>query len=99
MVVARGCGEGENMFSHCHVLLFVTLWTAACQASLSFPLSWNLLRFISIKFVILSNHLILCHIVLLPSIFPSIRVSSNECGPLHQVAKILELQLQHQFFQ
>ena len=52
----------------------------------------------SIESVISSNHLILCHPLLLPSIFPCIRVLSNESS-LHRVAKVLELQLQHQFFQ
>ena len=62
-----------------HVQLFVTSWTAACQASLSFTISWRLLKFMSIELVILSNHLILCHpLLLLLSIFPSIRVFSNE---------------------
>ena len=57
----------------------MTPWTAACQASLSSSISWNLLKFISIELVILSNHPILCHsLLLLPSIFPSIRVFSNE---------------------
>ena len=54
-------------------------WTAACQASLSFTISWSLLKLMSIKLVMPSNHFILCHpILLLPSIFPSIRVFSNE---------------------
>ena len=62
-----------------HVLLFTTLWTAACQASLSITNSWSLLKLISIESVMPSNHLILCHPLLLqPSIFPSIRVFSNE---------------------
>ena len=62
-----------------HVLLFVTLSTAAPEASLSFTISWNLLKFMSIESVMLSNHLILCHpLLLLPSIFPSIRVFSSE---------------------
>ena len=52
-----------------------TPWTAARQASLSFTLSWSLLKFMSIKSVMLSNHLILCHpLLLLPSVFPRIRV-------------------------
>ena len=55
-----------------------TLWTAGCQASLSFTSSWNLLKLMSIESVMLSNHLILCHPLLLPSIFTSIRVFSNE---------------------
>ena len=62
-----------------HVQLFATPWTAACQASLSFTISWGLLKLMSIESVMLSNHLILCHpLLILPSIFPSIRVISNE---------------------
>ena len=54
----------------------------ACQASLSFTISWSLLKFMSIELVMLSNHLILCRPLLLPpSIFPSIRVFSNESTP------------------
>ena len=54
-------------------------WTAAHQASLSFTISRSLLNLMPIELVILSNHLILCHpLLLLPSIFPSIRVFSNE---------------------
>ena len=61
------------------VWLFVTPWTAACQASLSFTNSWSLLRFMYIESMMLSNHLIFCcPLLLLPSIFPSIWVSSNE---------------------
>ena len=61
------------------VQLFVTPWTAACQASLFITNSWSLLKLISIKSVMPSNHLILCHpLLLLPSIFPSMRVFSNE---------------------
>ena len=61
------------------VRLFVTPWTAACQASLSINSSWSLLNLMSIKSVMPSNHLILCHPLLLPpSIFPSTRVFSNE---------------------
>ena len=61
------------------VQLFATLWTAACQASLSFTISWSLLKLMSIELVILSNHLILCRpLLLLPSIFPSIGVFSND---------------------
>ena len=55
------------------------LWTAACQASLSFTISWSLFKLMSIESVMPSNHLILCHpLLLLPSIFPRIRVFSNE---------------------
>ena len=61
------------------VRLFATPWTAACQASLSITNSQNLLKLMSIASVMLFNHLILCHLLLLPpSIFPSIRVFSNE---------------------
>ena len=57
----------------------MTPWTEACQAPLSFTISWSLLKFMSIELVTLSHHLILCHPLLpLPSIFPSIRVFSNE---------------------
>ena len=74
---------------------FAILWTAASQASLSFTFSWNLLKFLSVESVMPSNHLILCHpLLLLPSIFPSIRIFSNE-WTLHQVAKVLVFQLQH----
>ena len=52
----------------------VTPWIAALQAFLSFTISWSLLQLMSIESVMLSNHLILCHPLLLPSIFPSIRV-------------------------
>ena len=58
---------------------FVTPWAAGHQAPLSYTISWNLLIFISIGSVMLSNHLILCHpFLLLPSIIPSIRVFSKE---------------------
>ena len=56
----------------------MTPCTAAHQASLSFTISWSFLKLLSIEPVILSNHLILCHSLLLPSIFPSIRVFSSE---------------------
>ena len=61
------------------VRLFATRWTAACQASLSITNSQSLPKCMSIELVMPSNHLILCHpLLLLPSIFPSIRVFSNE---------------------
>ena len=61
------------------VWLFVTPWTAACQASLSIANSQSLLKLMSIESVMPSNHLILCcPLLLLPSVFPSIRVFSNE---------------------
>ena len=62
-----------------HVRLFATPWTAACQASLSITNSRSLLKLMFIESVMPSNHLILCYPLLLPpSIFPSIRVFSNE---------------------
>ena len=61
-----------------HVQLFATPLTAACQASLSITNSWSLFKLTSIELVMPSNHFILCHPLLLPSIFPSIRVFSNE---------------------
>ena len=61
------------------VPLFATPWTAACPASLSITNSQSFLKLMSIKSVMSSNHLFLCHpFLLLPSIFPSIRVFSNE---------------------
>ena len=62
-----------------HVWLFVTPWTVAHQASLSFTISQSLLKLMSIESMMLSNHLVLCYpLLLLPSIFPSIRIFSNE---------------------
>ena len=62
-----------------HVRLFATQWTAAFQASLSITNSRGLLKLMSIESVMPSNHLVLCRpLLLLPSIFPSIRVFSNE---------------------
>ena len=61
------------------VQLFATPWTEACQDSLSISNSWSLLKLMSIESVMPSNHLILCHpLLLMPSTFPSIRVFSNE---------------------
>ena len=62
-----------------HARLFATRWTAACQAFQSFTVSLSLLRLMSIELVMPSCHLILCRpLLLLPSVFPSIRVFSNE---------------------
>ena len=62
-----------------HIQLFANPWTAARHASLSITISWSLLKLMSIDSVMLSNQLILCHpLLLLPSIFSSIRVFSNE---------------------
>ena len=71
----------QSVQSSCSVMsqLFATTLTAACQASLSITYSWSLLKLLSIESGMPSNHLILCHpLLLLPSIFPSIRVISNE---------------------
>ena len=82
------------------VQLFATPWTAACQACLSFPVSWSLLKLMSIKSVVPSNHLVLC-----PSPSPPAFNLSQHQGLFklvsssHQVAKVLEFQLQHQSFQ
>ena len=90
----------SSVQSLCCVWLFATPWTAAHQASLSISNSQSIPKLMSIESVMPSNHFILCHPFLLPlSIFPRIRVFSNESVLLHQVAKVLELQLQHQSFQ
>ena len=77
----RGARQTTVQFSSVqllsHVWLFVTLWSAACQASLSITNSQSLLKLMSIELVMPSNQLILCCPLLLPSIFPSIRVFSN----------------------
>ena len=73
----------ENQHYCCYLVAescptHATPYMVAGQAPLSSTISWSLLRFMSIESVMLSNHLILCHLLLLPSIFPSIRVFSNE---------------------
>ena len=71
--------SNSSVQSLSHVQLFATPWITACQASLSIINSWSLPKFMSIESVMLSNHLILCcPLLLLPSIFPSIRVFSKE---------------------
>ena len=74
------CDESiSSVQSLSHVQLFATPWTESRQASLSIVNSWSLLKLMSIQSVMSSNHLILCHPLLLPlSIFPSIRVFSRE---------------------
>ena len=73
------CLLSSSVQSLGRVRLFVTPWTAACQASLSITNSKSLLKLMSIESVMPSNHLILCHpLLLLLSILPSIRVFSNE---------------------
>ena len=83
-----------------HTQLSVTPWTAACQASLTFTISWSLLNLMSIELVMLSNP---SHPLSLPSP-PALHLSQHQglfqwVSSSHQVAKILELQLQHQSFQ
>ena len=66
------CIQFSSVQSLSHVQFVATPWTAACQASLSITNSWSLLKLMSIESVMPSNHLILCHpLLLLPSIFPS----------------------------
>ena len=91
-VIASGRGRGKGWLQREYlwlwyssvqslscVWLFVTPWTAACKASLSFTISQSLLKLMSIKSVRSSNHLVFCHpLHLLPSIFPRIKVPSNE---------------------
>ena len=72
-------GIFSSVQSLSRVRLFATPWTAARQASLSITKSWGLLKLVSSESVMPSNHLILCHpLLLLPSIFPSVRVFSNQ---------------------
>ena len=79
--------------------LLATPWTAARQAPLSITNSRSLLKLVPIKSVMPSNHLILCRpLLLLPPVPPSIKVFSNE-STSHEVAQVLEFQLQHQTFQ
>ena len=98
---------GTKIFTIClnsvqllsHIWLFASPWTAARQASQSITNSWSPPKPMSIELVMPSNHLILCcPLLLLSSIFPSIRVFSNEMHSLHQVAKVLEFKLQHDSF-
>ena len=82
------------------VWFFATPWTTARQASLSITNTRSLPKLMSIELVMPSNRLILCRpLLLLPSIFPSIRVFSNESALLITWPKVLEFQLQHQSFQ
>ena len=83
------------------VQLFATPWTTACQASLSITNSWSLLKLTSIGLVMPSNHLILCRLSPSPL---ALNLSQHQSlyqwvSSSHQVAKVLEFQLQHQSFQ
>ena len=98
-MLSKKCNLPFLIFAQSYPTL-TTPWTAAHQASLSFTISQSLLKLMSIESVMPSNHLILCHpLFLLPSIFPSIRGFSKWVSSSHQMAKILEFQLQHQSFQ
>ena len=83
-LVLDPCGEKSLVYqfssvqSLCRVRLFATPWTAALQASLSITTSQRLLKLMSVESVMPSNHLILCHSLLLPSVFPSIRIFPSE---------------------
>ena len=97
-------GGNKNPVSSVQLLsrvqLFATPLTAAHQAFLSITNSRSLLKLMSFKSVMPSNHLILCcPLLLLPSIFPNIRVFFQWVSSSYQVAKVLEFQLHHQSFQ
>ena len=81
------------------VRLFVTPWTAALQASLSFTISWSLLKFLSFESLMPSNHLILCHsLLILPSsIFPSIRLFTSAGQTIGASASVLPMNIQGWF--
>ena len=75
----RGFPGGGAVQLLSHVRLFATPWTAACQTSLSFTIFWSLLKLMSIEWMMSSNHFILCcPLLLMPSIFSTISVFSNE---------------------
>ena len=94
------CLRFSSVQSLSHLQLLWPPRTAARQASLSITNSQSLLKLMSIESVMPSNHFIFCHpLLLLPSIFSSFRVFSSESVLWHQVAKVLEFQLQHQSFQ
>ena len=88
------CLVTKSRLAHCGP------WTIAHQSPLSSTVSQSLLKFTSIKSVMVSNHLIFCHpLLLLPSIFPSHQVFFQRVGSSHQMVKVLKLQLQHQSLQ
>ena len=99
LIEVRNLNSYWSVQSLSHVPFFATPWTAACQASLSITNSWSLLKLMSIELVMPSNHLIFClSFLLLPSIFPSIRVF-QWISFSHHAAKILKFQLQHESLQ
>ena len=87
------------------VRLFITLQTAACQASLALTISWNLPKFMFIESAMVSNHLILCHPLLLPSLFPSLRIgpviwlsaSSGQIIRASALGSVLSMSIQDSF--
>ena len=90
----------QVQFSHSVISDSATPWTAAHQSSLSITNSWSLFKLMSIELVTLPNYLVLCCPLLLPpSIFPTIRVFSNQSVLRIMWPKLLEFQLQHQSFQ
>ena len=99
-----GSFQFSSVQSLSHVRLFATPWTASCQVSLSITNSQSLPKLMSIQSVMPSNHLILCHPLLLPpSIFPSIRVFSNEsvlhmrCQSIGASVSVLPINIQGWF--
>ena len=77
--ISQSTWSGTVQFSHSVISDFTTPWAAACQAYLSITNSRSMLKVMSIELVMPSNHLVLCHpLLLLPSIFPSIRVFAND---------------------
>ena len=96
----KGKVQFSSVQSLSHVWLFETPWTAASQASLSITNSQSPPKLMSIEWVMPSNPLTLCRpLLLLPSIFPNIRVFSNESALHTRWPIVLEFQLQHQSFQ
>ena len=83
--------QQHSVQSLSRVWLFVTPWTAARQASLSITNSQSMLKLRSIELVMPSSRLMLCHPLLLPSIFPSITVFSKWVSSLHQVARSISI--------
>ena len=94
IVSSLGCFSSVQSLSH--VWLFASPWTAARQASLSITNSKNLLKLMSIELVMPSNHLMLCHPLLLPSILSQHQSIFQWVSSSHQVAKGLQHQFQHQ---
>ena len=100
MIATFSSVQFSSVHSFSHIRLFATTWTVAHQAALCITNSRSSLKLMSIESVMPSNHLILCcPLLLLPSVFPSIRVSFQWVSSLHQMVKVLEFQLQHQSFQ